>query len=257
MTTHISSDTQAAREQSRDPSGRFGTQPAVEADVDLTSCDRESAPGEYTGKPFTATVQPETWQNDYAVSAGPSETFDISGYLHNLDAVGREEFLTDAGGSGILGGYDFLYDDAAARGQATEDYGPYTISVDNPAELREWLEDNPQWVQDGRTPHPTGGYVTREVSTRNGMVTERYLDAEGWLHQEEGPAVRKQDDLGDQQRHYRHGVLHNENGPAVLERSQTSTMRKWYVNGQEVARTVETLSPGWGLENGRPVKETS
>jgi hypothetical protein len=179
------------------------------------------------------------------------------GYLHNLDAVGREEFLTDAGGSGILGGYDFLYDAAAARGEATEDYGPYTISVDHPAELREWLEDNPQWVQDGRTPHPTGGYVTREVSTRNGMVTERYLDAEGWLHQEEGPALCKQDDLWDQQFHYRHGVLHNENGPAVLERSQTSTMRKWYVNGQEVARKVETLSPGWGLQNGRPVKETS
>jgi hypothetical protein len=37
MTTHISSDTQAAREQSRDPSGRFGTQPATESDATLST----------------------------------------------------------------------------------------------------------------------------------------------------------------------------------------------------------------------------
>ena len=59
--------------------------------------------------------------------------------------------------------------------------GPWTASFDAD-DIRAWLRANPAWVEDGTTPHPTGGYVRvedRQVADGHSQI--RFLDADGRL----------------------------------------------------------------------------
>ena len=54
--------------------------------------------------------------------------------------------------------------------------------------------------------------------------TEKFLDEEGRLHRDDGPAVRYSN--GDKE-WYKHGDRHREGAPAVI----TANSEQWYVNG--------------------------
>lgn len=236
----------------RGDGGKFATKPAGESETDLGDYDRATPPGHYTGKPFNASVQPQAWVNDDAMDVGPEVDFDIARALHAMDADSREMLLFDVE-SGMAADHDHLYFDAADRSDVERGYGPFAVRLDADT-LREWLEDNPPWVQDGTTPHPTGGYVTVEdLSTDREQVWD-YRDADGKRHNADGPAFVKEDDTGVMERYYKHGVLHNDNGPAQVIRGITGESRTWYVDGQEVASQVESTTPGWEIVDGKPVR---
>lgn len=228
----------------RDDDGRFRPKPSPESDADLGHGDRATPPGHWTGKPFHLTVQPQAWVNDYAVDAGPAEDFDVAPVLHTMDQEQRERFLesVETGDTD-----DDVYLEAAADGRVSDGYGPFYITGDAD-DLQEWIQDNPAWEQDGETPHPTGGYVTVDVSD----VRTCHLDAEGKLHREDGPSLITQDRVV--QAWYQHGRMHREDGPAYVEARPGSTKEVWAVRGDEVATRETTTSPGWTVTDGRPVK---
>lgn len=63
------------------------------------------------------------------------------------------------------------------------------------------------WVKDGMTPHPTGGYVSSE----HRWAGDRFFDVEGRLHRLDGPALRCPTFI-----EWRvHGQRHRFDGPAV------------------------------------------
>lgn len=219
---------------------------------DLDGYERETEPGHYTGKPFMATVQPEAWVNDYAIEAGPAVEFDIAHALHSYDQDSREMLLFDVE-SGMAADYDYLYEHAAARGDVQEGYGPYTVRMDADR-LREWMVDNPPWTQDGKTPHPTGGYVTIEDADSGHESIRSYRDADGHHHREDGPAFIKEDETGVMSRHYKHGKLHNDNGPAQVIHGISGTSKVWYVDGQEAASEVTHRQRGWDIVDGKAHK---
>lgn len=99
------------------------------------------------------------------------------------------------------------------------------------------------WVQDGVTPHPTGGYLSVYTSrdyteyvndkgvrhrldgpayTHVGGRTEYWV--EGQQHRLGGPAIVD----GLEEAWCDHGVLHRLDGPAITSANGT---REWYVNG--------------------------
>ena len=77
------------------------------------------------------------------------------------------------------------------------------------------------WVEDGVTPHPTGGYVRSE---RFGDAI-MYLGALGLEHRLDGPAVEYAD--GTREWHVE-GPLHRLDGPAI---EHPDGSRFWYING--------------------------
>src|SRR5699024_10695166 len=121
--------------------GQFAPSSASEAEIaldpDLDTFERETEPGHYTGKPFMATVQPEAWVDDYAVEAGAEVEFDIAHALHSYDQDYRDMILFDVE-SGMAADHDYLYEQAASRGDVQGGYGPYTVRMD-PDRLREWM----------------------------------------------------------------------------------------------------------------------
>lgn len=214
----------------RGDDGKFTTKPAGEADVSLGVADedyRDTEPGHYTGKPFHLSVQPQFWNNDYAQDAGPAETFDIAKRLHSMDEEQRAKLIEDLDtGSADL---DDVYLEAAADGDVTDGYGPFYVSGD-PDELREWCMDNAAWVEDGTTPHPTGGYA----SVRSSADVTNYFDADGRPHREDGPATETSD--GSYTEWARHGQIHREDGPAVrsvmVTPAVTWVSEAWYQNNE-------------------------
>lgn len=65
-----------------------------------------------------------------------------------------------------------------------------------------------QWVQDGVTPHPSGGYVT----VRQDSLSVMYLGSDGRPHRLDGPAVERADGTRSW---YRDGTRHRDDGPAI------------------------------------------
>lgn len=251
MTTNIS------RQPAGTPTGgQFAPSSASEAgislDPDLDTFERETEPGHYTGKPCMIAVQPEAWVDDYAVEAGAEVEFDIAHALHNYDQDAREMILFEAEGNSTPD-LDYLYLEAADRGDVEKGYGPFTLRIDA-ARLREWMADNPTWVQDGTTPHPTGGYVTVEDANSDHESIRSYRDADGKHHRTDGPAFIKEDETGVMSRHYKHGKLHNDNGPAQVIHGISGTSKVWYVDGQEAASEVTHRQRGWDIVDGKAHK---
>lgn len=149
--------------------------------------------------------------------------------------------------------HDYLYQQAAERGDVQDGYGPYTVRLDAD-QLREWMADNPPWTQDGTTPHPTGGYVSIEDNDSDHEQVRSYRDADGKHHRTDGPAFIKEDDTGVMEQHYRHGRLHNDDGPAQVIVSNSGTSKTWYVDGERAGTHTETNEYGWKIVDGKPVK---
>lgn len=238
----------------RESSGRFATKAASEPDVDLS--DRLTPPGTYTGKPLMVTIQPQAWVNDYAVDAGNPVKVDVAPYLHNADRWSRDEFVADASEGRALSVHDHLYGDAVLAGEAPEGFGPYSITVADPDQVAEWMQDNPPWTPDGVTPHPTGGYVAVEETRHHNRYVQRFLDADGELHRDDGPASHERDDTGARLHYCRHGKPHNERGPALVEHGPNHTHQVWFVDGEEVAEETKgaVVHDGWQIVKGRPVR---
>lgn len=247
-------NTNISRQPAGTPTGgQFAPSSASESetslDPDLDTFERETEPGHYTGQPCMIAVQPEAWVDDYAVEAGAEVEFDIAHALHNYDQDAREMILFEAEHNSAPD-LDYLYLEAADRGDVEKGYGPFTVHVDADR-LREWMADNPPWVQDGVTPHPTGGYVTVEDANSDYEMIRSYRDADGKHHRTDGPAFIKEDETGVLERHYQHGELHNENGPAQVIVSNSGTSRVWYVDGEEAGTQVVRANPGWEIVDGK------
>lgn len=98
-----------------------------------------------------------------------------------------------------------------------------------PSEIIAWLDENPAWVEDGVTPHPTGGYVKRQ----SGFDYEVFFDQNGDAHREDGPASRFAYEGGFEFRWMIHGRPHREDGlPAVVTPDGS---REWWVDGERQA----------------------
>ncbi|GAA1774197.1 hypothetical protein GCM10009810_34040 [Nostocoides vanveenii] len=82
--------------------------------------------------------------------------------------------------------------------------------------------DVTDWVEDGVTPHPTGGYVSVEVRSDQTV----YRDADGHRHRVDGPAVVTST---GKTRWFRHGILHRLDGPAY---ANPGAVAKWFVDGR-------------------------
>lgn len=126
--------------------------------------------------------------------------------------------------------------------------GPRYVQFDAD-EVAAWLDANPAWVQDGVTPHPTGGYVTVERSTTEpGSGLVMYLDAEGGLHRLDGPASAWDSRQGDgspfhQDNWYLNGLRHRSDGlPAVVD---SRGGREWWEDGAKYAE-FHILDPSGG-----------
>ena len=81
--------------------------------------------------------------------------------------------------------------------------------------------DNTSWVEDGVTPHPTGGYVRVERLPGEAV---RYLNAQRELHRLDGPAIEWS--TGDRE-WWVVGKLHRLDGPAI---EYADGARRWYVD---------------------------
>ena len=83
------------------------------------------------------------------------------------------------------------------------------------------------WVQDGVTPHPTGGYV----AIRPWFGWTEYVDADGRRHRMDGPAVDGRSE-GGRAEWWVEGRLHRIGGPAIEGYGETAGARQWFVDGQ-------------------------
>lgn len=67
----------------------------------------------------------------------------------------------------------------------------------------------------------------KSIKPLNKFRREEYLDAEGRLHRNDGPAIIEMDGY---QAWYRHGLRHREDGPARIWCNGT---KEWYLYGQK------------------------
>lgn len=211
--------------------------------------------GRKRAEPLMISVQPEYWDGDYAVDAGPSETFDVAPILLGLTTQERTEWLNAVRTEDGYG-LEKFYEEAAARGLVTPGYGPFTVRTDmfDPeTEADYWeLTAPPAWTQDGITPHPIGGYVS--IEERNGGL--RYRDADGKNHRADGPAF---DGADGSFTYFTHGVVHRADGPASCmvtpsERGATDVVLGWYIDGQYVGSQHTETEPGWSIVDGVAVQ---
>lgn len=108
---------------------------------------------------------------------------------------------------------------------------------------------HPGWVQDGHTPHPSGGYVEcRRSMNEKRLEFQTYLDVDGKLHREDGPAKRITSAEGTHVEAWmRHGLYERSGGlPAFVDSSHDLTTMMWYRDGKVIAR-IEGLEPGENL----------
>lgn len=78
-----------------------------------------------------------------------------------------------------------------------------------------------EWVEDGVTPHPTGGYVRIDRSDSK----SRYRDQYGLLHRLDGPAVIY---VSGTQEWWVRGRKHREDGPAL---TRWTGEARWHLDG--------------------------
>lgn len=110
--------------------------------------------------------------------------------------------------------------------------GPWRLQVRVSADplgaagVRLWLEDNP--LQD-EAPHPSGGYT--RVESEEGST--RYLDAQGLLHREDGPAMEQESHGVRTQGWYWNGRLHRQDGPALraVDAEGVVLREQWWLDG--------------------------
>jgi hypothetical protein len=225
----------------RDAGGQFAEQ-GRSAPVDL--------PAKPTIPSLYLTIQPQYWRGDYAVDAGDPEEFDIGPLLAGKDAETRETWLNAIrdGESWLM---DEIYTEAAEAGLVTEGLGPFHVYAAND-DADHWEENAPApWAPDGVTPHPTGGYVSvRQLG--NGTA---FVDADGELHREDGPAFEDSD--GSSYAYYRHGRPHRMDGAAIRRcvrhgNGSSEVEDSWYVEGELVGAQQTTIEAGWQIVNGVP-----
>lgn len=128
----------------------------------------------------------------------------------------------------------------------------------------------PTWVQDGVTPHPTGGYVSvvektldRPSSPRLKAKTRSYLNAEGRLHRLDGPAFVRTTATGHhEERYYQDRFQHRGgNRPSVLMWSPTGVVyhAEWHIDSEhdrtDSGPATATQSCVTWYEEGEPVIE--
>ncbi|GAA1753687.1 hypothetical protein [Nostocoides vanveenii] len=89
----------------------------------------------------------------------------------------------------------------------------------------------PAWVEDGVTPHPTGGYVRVITNDHNTL----YLDADGKSHRLDGPAITRQD--RGSAGWWKHGRPHRFDGPAVVRENGSS---EWWLEGAPMSEAAHT-----------------
>lgn len=107
------------------------------------------------------------------------------------------------------------------------------------------------WVQDGVTPHPTGGYVNAHQPAPN--VVEFY-NADGRKHRLDGPAVMTAHTHGYSEAFLRDGLLHREDGPAVTQwlhlpgSDRVEVVSAWWTEGKLERKVrdhyTDDLDPG-------------
>lgn len=214
--------------------GQFSAKRSGEADVDLAAPQR-----------FTASIRLQRWDDRDDLVDVDTVRLDITGYLTDLDNPGREKLLENGGNSDVG---DLIAEWATRKGVFTHD-GPFTVDFDE-IDLAEWMDANPPWVQDGVTPHPTGGYVRVQHTTSVTM----YLNADGGLHRLDGPAVESADGARGW---YVDGRPHRLDGPAQDSGDSIPGRHQlqWWVDGQQVASEVREVAAGWAVVDGVAVRE--
>lgn len=93
-------------------------------------------------EPLWVSVQPEYWDNDHAVPAGPVQRFDAAPDVVAMDDD-RLRLLLHEADQGALCSFDHLYESAARDRRVKGGFGfaPFSLYVD-PEELAGWINRN-------------------------------------------------------------------------------------------------------------------
>lgn len=204
------------------------------------------------GQPCTVSAVLQRWDKDEDLLDIDYIEFDAAPLIRLLDDEARAALANAA--SRNFGSFqdhgDALFDAARKAGLVSHD-GPTELRLEEPsdADFVHWLVENPAWHEDGTTPHPTEGWVTRRVRQRSGVSITDYFDADGLWHRDGAPAcIFEFNGVATQQEWRTHGLFNRADGPALVRLDR----HEFHVDGEQVATL--TFTHGWTVQDGAPTR---
>lgn len=129
------------------PAGHYGDDTPDHTDFDIwitrddgrISVDKVHTWAGIGAAPLLFSVQPEAWDGDYAIQAGPAVEFDYGPVVAAMDPEERREFLDSLRADRF--DHDAIYFTAVDHGLAPAGFGPFTVYAPDIEDLNAYESD--------------------------------------------------------------------------------------------------------------------